>query len=466
MTTVLEIEFPWGRYHATPWNRSANEGATEWPPSPWRLLRALYSAWKIHAPNLASDDVHSLLSALAGLPTYVLPPHMEAHTRHYMPGVKHLAGVSTETSKMIDAHVVTRRGAKMWVQWPVDLSSKQQDTFAELAAGVRYLGRAESIVDARVVAVPGDGTTLAPLSDTDETTAIKVLSPEEPLSIDSLVMSPAAVRSARRLTPPSTRWTSYRPPAPSASKTFRLVHRRSATTLVTTVRLGLAANALPARFEAVALGDLTHRACVKQSEFPSLILSGRDTHGEPLRGTHNHAHYLPIPDRLDQTGRRLAGVLIWAPGGLSPQDVEAIHRVHRLRSPRLDGGIERRSVVISSGDAHQVVPELATTSNTWESVTPYSPIHHHNGTIEQQLLIDINRELGHRELPGAVSLERIDGPWLQYRRYRPGRERIRASRPAYGLRIHLTEPIDGPLALGQLSHFGLGLFRPVTQRTL
>ena len=28
------------------------------------------------------------------------------------------------------------------------------------------------------------------------------------------------------------------------------------------------------------------------------------------------------------------------------------------------------------------------------------------------------------------------------------------------LRIELTEPVGGPLSLGHLSHFGLGLFAP------
>ena len=40
---TLSIRFPAGRYHATPWGHHVNEGLIEWPPSPWRLLRALLS---------------------------------------------------------------------------------------------------------------------------------------------------------------------------------------------------------------------------------------------------------------------------------------------------------------------------------------------------------------------------------------------------------------------------------------
>jgi CRISPR-associated protein Csb2 len=38
---TLRLRFPGGRYHATPWGHHVNEGQVEWPPSPWRLLRAL-----------------------------------------------------------------------------------------------------------------------------------------------------------------------------------------------------------------------------------------------------------------------------------------------------------------------------------------------------------------------------------------------------------------------------------------
>ena len=41
-----------GRYHANPWDRAVNEGASEWPPSPWRILRALVATWYTRWPDL------------------------------------------------------------------------------------------------------------------------------------------------------------------------------------------------------------------------------------------------------------------------------------------------------------------------------------------------------------------------------------------------------------------------------
>ena len=48
---LIELAFPAGRYHATPWGRHVNEGVCEWPPSPYRLVRALYDAWKRKRPD-------------------------------------------------------------------------------------------------------------------------------------------------------------------------------------------------------------------------------------------------------------------------------------------------------------------------------------------------------------------------------------------------------------------------------
>ena len=61
MGTTLAIRFPLGRYHANPWDRAVNEGETEWPPSPWRLLRALVATWHTRWPDLPASVLDGLL---------------------------------------------------------------------------------------------------------------------------------------------------------------------------------------------------------------------------------------------------------------------------------------------------------------------------------------------------------------------------------------------------------------------
>jgi CRISPR-associated protein Csb2 len=74
MPVTLQLIFPAGRYHATPWGRHVNEGVPEWPPSPWRLLRALIATWRRKCPDLSETVVRRLLEHLLPPPMFYLPP--------------------------------------------------------------------------------------------------------------------------------------------------------------------------------------------------------------------------------------------------------------------------------------------------------------------------------------------------------------------------------------------------------
>src|SRR5512135_1731571 len=90
--TTLAFRFPLGRYHANPWDRAVNEGATEWPPSPWRLLRALVATWHTRWPDLPAPVLDGLLDSLTDPPSYRTPATLPGHTRHYLPGLDHRTG--------------------------------------------------------------------------------------------------------------------------------------------------------------------------------------------------------------------------------------------------------------------------------------------------------------------------------------------------------------------------------------
>ena len=68
---AIELTFPGGRYHATPWDAHVNEGVTEWPPSPWRVLRALVATRHLKAREEVSQET---LAALIEALSAVLPP--------------------------------------------------------------------------------------------------------------------------------------------------------------------------------------------------------------------------------------------------------------------------------------------------------------------------------------------------------------------------------------------------------
>lgn len=147
----LEFRFLTGRFHATPWGRHVNEGAIEWPPSPWRLCRALLATgfnrlgWA--GPGDLPPEARTLFDKLASTPpTYDLPPANGAHTRHYMPKAD-----SAKTVLTFDTFAqVGRDPARdlLRVFWPVELDEAETALLGRLLEALPYLGRAESWVEA------------------------------------------------------------------------------------------------------------------------------------------------------------------------------------------------------------------------------------------------------------------------------------------------------------------------------
>jgi len=152
----IEINFTASRYHATPWDHHVNEGVVEWPPSPWRLLRALLATWHLKARDEVSDSTLStLLETLAEeAPNYCVPLRSTAaHTRHYMPIGKVAKESGLEvTRKVFDTFVHTSSNEALVVRWShVTLPEDARGALAVLLNRLGYLGRAESWVEARLL---------------------------------------------------------------------------------------------------------------------------------------------------------------------------------------------------------------------------------------------------------------------------------------------------------------------------
>ncbi len=157
---TLMLRFPAGRYHATPSGHHVNEGLIEWPPSPWRILRALLSVgytklgwdagmeepWRSSPPDAARSLFMKLAAAL---PTYSLPAVTGAHSRHWMP-VGKLKGAREDTTLVFDTWAQLA-GGELAVKWDVELDDGELTLLGQLADHLGYLGRSESWVTARLL---------------------------------------------------------------------------------------------------------------------------------------------------------------------------------------------------------------------------------------------------------------------------------------------------------------------------
>jgi CRISPR-associated protein Csb2 len=150
---TVKLRFPGGRYHATPWGHHVNEGLIEWPPSPWRLLRAFVACGycKLGWPDEKSlpDTARNLIHKLAGaLPFYHLPHASPAHSRHVMP-TGSLDKGRERTTLVFDTWANVGDG-ELLIHWPCQLGTEETELLGRLIPVLGYLGRSESWVEAEL----------------------------------------------------------------------------------------------------------------------------------------------------------------------------------------------------------------------------------------------------------------------------------------------------------------------------
>ena len=148
---TLQLRFPGGRYHATPWGHHVNEGQIEWPPSPWRLLRALIACgFSTQRWSEVPPVARQLIEKLAGvLPSYRLPAASAAHSRHFMP-VGTLDKGRERTTLVFDTWA-NMGDETLLVHWDCDLTDEETQQLRQLAECLGYLGRSESWVEAELI---------------------------------------------------------------------------------------------------------------------------------------------------------------------------------------------------------------------------------------------------------------------------------------------------------------------------
>ncbi|HLJ98562.1 MAG TPA: type I-U CRISPR-associated protein Csb2 [Streptosporangiaceae bacterium] len=485
MSTTLAVRFPLGRYHANPWDRAVNEGVTEWPPSPWRILRALVATWHTRWPDLPAVVMDGILDALADPPSYWTPPTTAGHTRHYLPDLEHRKGETGSTDLTLDPFLSVSSQAELKIRWNADLDLEQREALKKLAELLPYLGRAESVCEARVLDEE-------PVTDehwwrpnADGKIRVRLLAPTRPVSREVLETTTTDVRKRRRTVPPGTTWVTYAVASPRPAEPPR--SRGTGIDGLTAVRFALIGTVPMRATQGLVLTDLVHREAGKVLKDEVTDKRRRDIMGTDGASTdHLHAHWIAVPQTWNR-GSLCQSLVAWVPMGLQTEELRALLNVRSV-SGRLGGpdgyevagfprGLELRFQ--AAGPIEQVAPEICgPKARRWRSLTPYLPVRHwKRETLDEFVAADIAAELSYlrdREFPD-VRVSRIEsGPGMtdrwasEFRRHRlkerrGGRrddKRSWASRPGMGLRLEFAEPVAGPLLLGQLSHFGFGLFVP------
>jgi CRISPR-associated protein Csb2 len=430
---AIELAFPTGRYHATPWDQHTNEGVVEWPPSPWRILRALVATWYLKArEDVAEETAAVVVEALAAeLPRYALVQATPTHTRHYMPTGEVDAKGKPLTSKTFDPFLHLGAGARIGVIWSsVSLDRAGEQALALLLTRVGYLGRAESLVEARLAETVPDTNCFAPGEDDpvdeDACELTRVLAPVPPSEFGAWCekaltrqlgialsekqakamakgkpatarlsakergaiedMIPASLFQALQAEtnelrqqgwtrPPGTRWVTYARPrllvstAPTARPRLRIGE------LPKVARFAVN-GAVPRRLtEALYVAERTRKALMSKSN-AAPVFSGRGADSQPNR---RHEHAFILPEANGRTGD-ITHVTVYARMGFDEVARRALDTVRQIW-----GGAALLDVVLLGvGDVQDFAGTdvragqcpLVATSTTWISRTPFVPTRH------------------------------------------------------------------------------------------
>lgn len=410
----IGLRFLSGRFHATPWGRHVNEGAIEWPPAPWRLLRSLIATWKTKLDDqIDRADAEAILRALAEPPEFHLPPAGSGHTRHYMPWFKKGPGDKT---LVFDSFVALPPESEIVVLWPnATLDERQRAVLSRWLDSLGYLGRSEAWCDARLIEA-ADVEALAgrvncrPLgtrASEPGSEVVRVLCPD-PVSAFTDTHTPKTTTTTGRgkdkkvhvqqlydpdwhlcgetlwmhdkrwSDPPGSRWVRYARP----SDCFRIAPRRpvrhSFGTTPQVARFALDSTVLPLVTATLPLAEEARRNLMgifgrrfqnaAGEKANSSIFSGKDADGKP--GTmHGHAYYLPTDEDGDG---RLDHLTIVASDGFGPQELEVLDKVREIKSrEREDSGHPLGVLLLSLHTLESSRYGPVALANQWISVTPF-----------------------------------------------------------------------------------------------
>lgn len=399
---TMVLRFPGGRYHATPGGHHVNEGIVEWPPSPWRLVRALIaSGYSTQHWCEVPPEGRRLVEALSTvLPEYRLPPVALGHSRHYMPTTKMKDGCEEKTL-VLDAFADVGDGT-LWVRWPAKVDEEMQHLFDVLVAHLGYLGRSESWVLGESISdevplpdighafphsngvrpgltfeqiavnapdLPNDyamwrkGEVEAALRDLKlslgkkptltQQRKIEAIESAYPADlVDCLQRDTAWWQAQKWSRAPGTRSVLYwregnalevgPPSSPRAAGAQRVEMILIALTTPSGSK-----SALPTISRTLPQAELFHGALVSKLGLggePCPEIVGRNEVGEPLKG-HRHSHVLPVD--LDGDGR-LDHIVVFAPMGLGARAQRAVRGVRRTY---MKGGVGELQIAVAGGGA-------------------------------------------------------------------------------------------------------------------
>jgi hypothetical protein len=210
---TIVVRFPFGRYAATPWFRSRREHVdnVEWPPSPWRIARALVAVAERHGDDERVARMVALVRRLATvLPEYALPPAGRLTYTQWMPALE-FTDRADSGERSDNGHYLLDVGpdAELRIRWPgVELDNAERELLADVLATMPFLGQSVAVAEGRLGEDDefGDPERRAVPADAGR---IRLLAPKSDVTHADLAVDTADGILKSMPAPPGSRWVSY-----------------------------------------------------------------------------------------------------------------------------------------------------------------------------------------------------------------------------------------------------------------
>jgi CRISPR-associated protein Csb2 len=464
---TIKIELIANRYHANPWNRAHVEGMVEWPPSPWRILRAILAGG--FAAKVEEPDLKSLVGKLSeSFPSFYLPQGSYLQIRSPRKDLTGDTDFIKPGKDIVDAYLNFDASDRIiWIFWDnLDLAENEKSLLARCLAYCRYLGRREAD------AVWTIADEHPPMNARPDPTGITRVACSDG-NIDNLLKSPyQSLAKELRSSVPGLIWQSYHVDEhPQKGLTFTPPTYYRAELIICT-------KGMPKAESTLVWSDRLHRSLVSKLPVPNF--TGCDAEHNPLK-THDHIFIQPTIEH-----GVLNGFTLDSAQGFSDQELQILHGL--CKHPLWFGKSEPQVRVVSLGI------ECGPASRVWTSVTPFfltryplmrngkprliAGTQYQKDGPEYQALTALcylpqmrlspsecdfqEHQQGLAMLSNgqviAIAKTQIwpkSGQWNTDRKH--GRKTL-----AIGFRVRLVFPdvVNGPIGIGYSAHMGLGCLRP------
>ncbi|MCR5220244.1 MAG: type I-U CRISPR-associated protein Cas5/Cas6 [bacterium] len=468
---ALMIRFLCGRYHATAWGRNVNEGAPEWPPSPFRIARALLDIWYRRHEKIPEEAVKEALSLLSGSPRMSLPATASMAVKLY----QDMGKKDGDRQPVIDASVCMHPGEVMFLELPEQASRQALGTLQTLASELNYLGRSESWIEASIVEKLPDEKEWNCLAS-ENGTAVNTLRSEtgyEDLPyrpkitadgqsrdmtwLEALTISTATLQAEGWNKHPLLGHAAYVLP----EQRYKKPGRSCLASEPLCYTYALQSVPQPPVTQTLIMAERVRAGLMSKSrqitgdpEQVSPLFSGKDASGNPLKN-HQHAFYWPCD--LDGDGK-IDHMKIIVPRAITPGERAAFEALKKIWSGGSDLG---RLILLHAQPLAQREDALIV-----ESVTPVVFGRHYKpraGSFADWLVSEVRRSCAEVGIPEPVTVSPVpllpcrDGAPIRWSEFVCQRKGERPTH-GYGFRLTFSQPVKVPFAIGKMAHFGLGLF--------